>query len=171
MKLGLTSITVAAAALIAGSAFAGDLSGQTASQNSWNDNVQLIDMNGGDRQLDGSWRDGVRLVADGPRARNRGDRRRLADRSDRRRGNHRARNYNRGRHGDRHRNRRGRYTHYHNGWWYAIPWWLSIVSRLDDDRRYSGSERCEHWSNRCADNWGYRNNDYWGCMRYYDCAS
>jgi hypothetical protein len=35
--------------------------------------------------------------------------------------------------------------------------------------RYSDSGSCSHWSQRCADSWGYGNNDYSGCMRYYGC--
>lgn len=34
-------------------------------------------------------------------------------------------------------------------------------------RSYSG--RCGHWSRRCAANWGYRNRNYYGCMRYHRC--
>lgn len=29
--------------------------------------------------------------------------------------------------------------------------------------------RCEHWSRRCAANWGYGNNNWRGCMRYHGC--
>jgi hypothetical protein len=29
--------------------------------------------------------------------------------------------------------------------------------------------RCAYWHRRCVQNWGYRNNNYYGCMRYYDC--
>ncbi|MFN0263781.1 hypothetical protein ACKTEK_07880 [Tepidamorphus sp. 3E244] len=28
---------------------------------------------------------------------------------------------------------------------------------------------CSYWSRRCTANWGYGNNDYRGCMRYYGC--
>lgn len=33
----------------------------------------------------------------------------------------------------------------------------------------SYSSRCSYWSRRCAANWGYRNNNYYGCMRYHRC--
>jgi hypothetical protein len=35
--------------------------------------------------------------------------------------------------------------------------------------RYYGGGSCSYWSRRCADNWGYRNSDYYGCMRYHGC--
>ena len=35
----------------------------------------------------------------------------------------------------------------------------------DDDSNYS----CHHWRKACAENWGYRNNDYYGCLRYHGC--
>lgn len=28
---------------------------------------------------------------------------------------------------------------------------------------------CSYWSDRCADNWGYNNSDYYGCLRYHGC--
>lgn len=31
------------------------------------------------------------------------------------------------------------------------------------------SSRCAYWSRRCARNWGYGNNDYYGCLRYHRC--
>lgn len=34
--------------------------------------------------------------------------------------------YDRRRHGDRHRYRRGRHKHYYGGYWYAFPWWLGV---------------------------------------------
>lgn len=35
----------------------------------------------------------------------------------------------------------------------------------DDD--FGG--QCVYWNRRCAANWGYRTNNYYGCMRYYGC--
>lgn len=35
--------------------------------------------------------------------------------------------------------------------------------------RRSHSSRCSYWSDRCASNWGYRNSDYYGCLRYHGC--
>lgn len=32
-----------------------------------------------------------------------------------------------------------------------------------------GPSRCGHWSSRCADNWGYGNRNWRGCMRYHGC--
>lgn len=31
------------------------------------------------------------------------------------------------------------------------------------------SDRCAYWHRRCVANWGYRNSNYYGCMRYYGC--
>lgn len=29
--------------------------------------------------------------------------------------------------------------------------------------------RCQHWSRKCAANWGYGNKNWRGCMRYHGC--
>ncbi len=34
-------------------------------------------------------------------------------------------------------------------------------------RSYRG--RCARWSRRCASNWGYGNDDYYGCLNYHGC--
>jgi hypothetical protein len=34
-------------------------------------------------------------------------------------------------------------------------------------RSYGG--RCSYWARRCAENWGYRNSDFYGCLRYHGC--
>jgi len=50
-----------------------------------------------------------------------------------------------------------------------------IVDKLDDRdrgyryRRYRSHRSCRHWRHRCADNWGYRNRNYYGCLRYHGC--
>jgi len=36
------------------------------------------------------------------------------------------------------------------------------------NRHYRGGS-CGYWSRRCANNWGYRNSNYYGCMRYHGC--
>jgi hypothetical protein len=36
-------------------------------------------------------------------------------------------------------------------------------------RSYRGRNRCSHWARRCANNWGYRNNNFYGCLRYHGC--
>ncbi len=36
-------------------------------------------------------------------------------------------------------------------------------------RRHYGGGRCSYWARRCANNWGYGNNDFYGCLRYYGC--
>lgn len=36
-----------------------------------------------------------------------------------------------------------------------------------DDR--SNNNSCSHWKNACGENWGYNNNDYYGCLKYHGC--
>jgi hypothetical protein len=31
------------------------------------------------------------------------------------------------------------------------------------------NRRCGRWENACAANWGYGNNNYYGCLKYYNC--
>lgn len=52
----------------------------------------------------------------------------------------------------------GRYPRYYYRPYRAYPYYY---------RR--GSRRCSYWRNRCARNWGYRNRNYYGCMRYHGC--
>ncbi|MGF1619400.1 MAG: hypothetical protein ACFCUR_02160 [Rhodomicrobiaceae bacterium] len=39
------------------------------------------------------------------------------------------------------------------------------------DRRSQGGHynSCGKWKAACAENWGYGNNDYYGCLRYHGC--
>lgn len=41
------------------------------------------------------------------------------------------------------------------------------VPRPRARRLYRQSNRHAYWSRRCAANWGYRNSNYYGCMRYH----
>lgn len=34
--------------------------------------------------------------------------------------------------------------------------------------RYSAGS-CSYWSDRCIENWGYGNSNYYGCLRYHGC--
>lgn len=36
-------------------------------------------------------------------------------------------------------------------------------------RHRSYSNRCSYWRHRCADNWGFRTHNYYGCLRYHRC--
>lgn len=36
-------------------------------------------------------------------------------------------------------------------------------------RNYHRGRSCGYWADQCAQNWGYRNNNYYGCLRYYGC--
>ena len=49
--------------------------------------------------------------------------------------------------------------------YFSIPYYA--YPRYYSYRPYYG--RCEYWRRRCAANWGYRNSDYYGCMRYHGC--
>lgn len=60
----------------------------------------------------------------------------------------------------------GRYPHYNYGPYYYRPYYYRpYVYR--PYRPYSS--RCGYWSQRCAANWGYGNNNYYGCLRYHGC--
>jgi hypothetical protein len=73
------------------------------------------------------------------------------------------------------RSRQPGYTYYYGGWWYPFPWWIATAPYYPysyepyyyETPVYGG--RCEYWHDRCVANWGYRNSDYYGCMRYYGC--
>lgn len=42
----------------------------------------------------------------------------------------------------------------------------------DDDDVCGGNSEgksCWHWRNACAQNWGYGNSDYYGCLRFHGC--
>lgn len=39
----------------------------------------------------------------------------------------------------------------------------------DDYEEDSSDNSCRQWHNACAENWGYGNNDYYGCLRYHGC--
>jgi len=94
--------------------------------------------------------------------RNRGERHYNRNRGDR--------HYNRDRHSPRYRYRHGRYRHYHNGYYYANPWWLVPGIGVGIGLGVAGrNNSCNYWSDRCAANWGYGGSNYNGCMRYYNC--
>lgn len=64
----------------------------------------------------------------------------------------------------------GRYPYYHYPYYYR-PYYYSYRRYYYRPRTYrrSYSGRCGYWSRRCAANWGYRNRNYYGCMRYHRC--
>lgn len=51
------------------------------------------------------------------------------------------------------------------GCWEA---YLDYRDRRDDDDNDNGYG-CSRWREACAENWGYGNNDYYGCLRYHGC--
>lgn len=70
------------------------------------------------------------------------------------------RRYNRQRHGDRFRSRRGRHRHFYNGYWYATPWWLITMP--------GQVRRCDRIERNCRIRFG-RGRDYRRCMRNRGC--
>jgi hypothetical protein len=58
---------------------------------------------------------------------------------------------------------------------FALGLFLGHAARSEPYYYYKRSPRrsyrssCSYWSDRCADNWGYRNSDYYGCLRYHGC--
>ena len=75
----------------------------------------------------------------------------------------------------RHRHSRGpRFRFYFGPSYYSPYYYRPYYYRPYYYRPYSyrssryGS-RCSYWRSRCAENWGYRNNDYYGCLRYHRC--
>jgi hypothetical protein len=133
----------------------------------------------GDRRRFGRDGDQRRFGRDGDRRRfsRDGDRRRVGRDGDRRRiyrGGARSRVYSRrgdyrhsGKNYRRFRGRRPGYTYYYGGWWYSFPWWIATAPYYYEAPVYG--DRCDYWHDRCVANWGYRNSDYYGCMRYYGC--
>ena len=82
------------------------------------------------------------------------------------------RHYRRAYRGRRYRHRRWHHRHYYGGYWYAYPWWLGVASYpYYRDYYYAPVRRgrCVKWHRRCVANWGYRNSDYVGCMRFHRC--
>lgn len=84
-----------------------------------------------------------------------------------RRGGRKAHRGSRGYKRRHYRSRRYKRRHYRRpSIYFSIP--LYAYPRYYSYRRpYYG--RCESWRRRCAANWGYRNPDYYGCMRYHGC--
>lgn len=71
--------------------------------------------------------------------------------------------YDHHRHGRRYRHKRDGFSYFFLGWWYAQPFWEREVETR------GGSGSCSYWHEQCVRNWGRRNADYYGCMRYYGC--
>ncbi|NNE24603.1 MAG: hypothetical protein HKN11_18540 [Rhizobiales bacterium] len=86
------------------------------------------------------------------------------------------RRYRRHLHGKRYRNRHGRHRHRHNGWYYAVPWWLGATLTLPlTQHRYSDraahADWCDHkyrsYSRRTDQFLGY-DGAYHYCNSPYD---
>lgn len=58
-----------------------------------------------------------------------------------------------------------------DGWRFrrCMKWRGCWEAYLDyrERREYYGG--CRRWKSACAENWGYGNNDYYGCLRYHGC--
>lgn len=62
--------------------------------------------------------------------------------------------------------RYGYYGHHYRPYYYS-PYRYRRHRRRSYRRAYGN--RCARWSRRCARNWGYRNRNYYGCLRYHRC--
>lgn len=60
-----------------------------------------------------------------------------------------------------------RYRYYRPYPYYYRPYYRPYRRYYAPRRAYGG--RCAKWSRRCAANWGYRNRNYYGCLRYHRC--
>ena len=90
-----------------------------------------------------------------------------ADRRAERRADRRNWRYNRARHGDRFRSRRGSHRHYYDGWWYASPFWLGVVAAPSYAYGTSYSSAHVEW---CYDNYrsySAQTDSYLGYDGYY----
>ena len=65
----------------------------------------------------------------------------------------------------------GGYPYYGRDYYEPYPYYSRRYyrKRTYRKRNYRKRRSCRHWRNRCTDNWGYRNSDYYGCMRYHGC--
>ena len=64
----------------------------------------------------------------------------------------------------------GRYRHRHYrrpyfGFYFGYPRYYGYYRPY----RYRYAGQCSYWHRRCVNNWGYRNSNYYGCMRYHGC--
>lgn len=89
-----------------------------------------------------------------------------------RRRHYRRRHYRR-RHYGRHYRGHRRYRR-HRRWRRALrhyPYYYGHRSYYHRPYRYRryGYGRCGKWRRRCAANWGYRNKNYYGCLRHHGC--
>ena len=76
------------------------------------------------------------------------------------------------RHGQRYRHRRGVHRHYYGGYWYSTPWWVLAPTYYYAPpivRPPVLAGQCGYWHDLCVQNWGDRNANYYGCMRYQGC--
>lgn len=83
----------------------------------------------------------------------------------------RYRHYHRHRHGQRYRRRRHGYRHYHNGWWYAAPWFLApgIVAPAP---RYRPRRAHVRWCHNRYRSYNPRTDLFFGYDgRYHRCRS
>ena len=59
----------------------------------------------------------------------------------------------------------GYYPYYYGGY---APYYYGTPTYYTPRRRYRRSG-CGYWRRQCRANWGYRNSDYYGCLRYHGC--
>ena len=59
----------------------------------------------------------------------------------------------------------GYYPYYYGGY---APYYYGTPTYYTPRRRYRRGG-CGYWRRQCRANWGYRNSDYYGCLRYHGC--
>lgn len=62
----------------------------------------------------------------------------------------------------------GYYPYYHRPYYYS-PYYYHPRPRYRRYKRYRRSGSCRYWRRQCGRNWGYRNSDFYGCLRYHGC--
>ena len=62
-------------------------------------------------------------------------------------------------------------VHPHPGYYYGGPHYHPRPYRRHRRvyRRHAYPGACQRWHHECVASWGYRNSDYYGCMRYHGC--
>ena len=47
--------------------------------------------------------------------------------------------------------------------------WRGCWEAYQSYREHHSEHGCRRWRDACAENWGYGNSDYYGCLRYHGC--
>jgi hypothetical protein len=47
--------------------------------------------------------------------------------------------------------------------------WRGCWEAYQSYREHRAENSCHHWREACAENWGYGNSDFYGCLRFHGC--